>query len=226
MITHTIQKLVLISLFALSSSVFAEDKINWTGPYLGLDAGYSWTRDSNLEFSGDGGTPDYRWTAKNKPSGGLVGINAGYNYLLNDKWLFGLGAEFKTYNANDTLPWGPAVDNATITSSVENKFSLLAKAGYLINDKTMFYMNGGWANAEIKRNYADLIPMTFKNWQDGWTLGAGGEYSIYQNLTAKIEYRYTDLGDKKNWRTFPGTTFHEKQSVYQNELTAGIAYHF
>jgi outer membrane immunogenic protein len=220
---RTIQKLLLIALLTLSASVFSGEKINWAGPYAGLDAGYSWTRDSNGEFSNDG-TPDNFFTAKNKPSGGLVGINAGYNYLLTDKWLLGLGAEFKTYNAKDTVSWGGCI-YCTIKSSVENKFSLLAKAGYLINDKTMFYVNGGWANAQIKRDFKDDYPTPpYKNWQDGWTLGAGGEYSIYQNLTAKIEYCYTDLGDKQISR--PTASVYEKQSVYQNELTAGIAYHF
>jgi len=225
MITRTIQRLVLITLITLSASVFADEKINWTGPYVGLDAGYSWTRDSNAEIQNNG-TPDADYHANNKPSGGLVGINAGYNYLLNDKWLLGLGAEFKTYNANDTLPWGPAVENDTITSSPEQKFSLLAKVGYLINDKTLFYVNGGWANAEFKRNYGDGLvgQNNFKNWQDGWALGLGSEFNFYKNITAKIEYRYTDLGDKTNSR--PVGSVSEKQSVYQNEVPAGVAYHF
>lgn len=220
---HTFQKLASITLITLSTSVLADDKVNWSGLYIGVDAGYSWARDSNTELW-DGTPTDF--TAKNKLNGGLLGINAGYNHLLNDKWLIGLGAEFKTYNDSDTVPW-TSTSNITccsITSSTEQKFSLLAKAGYLINNEFLLYVNGGWANAEIKRSYVDDVPTTYKNWQDGWTLGAGGEYSIYQNLTAKIEYRYTDLGDKKISRPFPNVF--EKQTVYQNELTAGIAYHF
>jgi outer membrane immunogenic protein len=224
---RTMQKLVLITLITLSASVFAADKINWTGPYVGFDAGYNWARDSNTEFLTDGAPTDF--TAKNKPNGGLLGINTGYNFLSNDKWLMGLGAEFKTYNTNDTVAWTSSSDITdtccTIATSTEKKLSLLAKLGYLINNKTLFYVNGGWANAEIKRNYMDCcFTPPYKNWQDGWTLGAGGEYSIYQNLTAKIEYRYTDLGDKQISR--PTASVYEKQSFYQNELTAGIAYHF
>lgn len=92
---------ILTSIFALSISAFAEEKNNWTGPYVGVDAGYTWARDSNIELETSDGTPN-GYTATNKPQGGLIGINAGYNYLVNDKWLLGLGAEFKTYNANNT----------------------------------------------------------------------------------------------------------------------------
>jgi outer membrane immunogenic protein len=230
MTLRAIQKLVLITLLTLSASASADDKINWTGPYAGIDAGYTWARDSNTELETSDGAPS-GYTATNKPKGGLIGINAGYNYLVNDKWLLGLGAEFKTYNANNTSEQcdGPC-ENYYIKSSLRNKFSLLAKAGYLVNDKTLLYLNGGWANAQFKRNYFDDDDGgigsgdSFKSWQDGWTLGLGSEYHFYNNLTAKIEYRYTDLGSKTTYS--PYFDYNEKQNAHQNEVTAGVAYHF
>ena len=117
-----------------------------------------------------------------------------------------------------------------IKSSLKNKFSLLAKAGYLVNDKSLLYVNGGWANAQFKRNYFDDDDGgigsgdSLKSWQDGWTLGLGSEYHFYNNLTAKIEYRYTDLGSKTTYS--PYYDYYEKQNVRQNEVTAGVAYHF
>ena len=229
--THTIQKLVLITLITLSASVFAGEKINWTGPYVGVDAGYSWGRDNNLQPPGEGTVSG--WFAKNKPKGGLIGINAGYDFLLNDKWLVGLGADFKTYNADEKAQQYDLADLTdlccSIKSSVENKFSVLAKAGYLVNDKVLLYVNGGWANAQIKRSYMDTFfdyADSRKNWQDGWTMGLGGEFNFYQNIAAKIEYRYTDLGNKTVPNVFDGNWGKQLQDLHQNELTAGITYRF
>lgn len=222
---------VLASIIAISSSVFAGEKINWTGPYVGVDAGYSWGRDNNFQPPGEG-TSD-AWFAKNKPKGGLIGINAGYDFLLNDKWLVGLGADFKTYNADDKAQQYGLLDLTdlccSIKSSIENKFSVLAKAGYLVNDKVLLYVNGGWANAQIKRSYMQTsidYADSRKNWQDGWTMGLGGEFNFYQNIAAKIEYRYTDLGNKTVPNVFDGDWGKQLQDLHQNELTAGIIYRF
>ena len=230
MTLHTFKKIVLIFLFAQSISSFANDTINWAGPYVGLDAGYTWGHDNNYE-------PPFgiqpAWSSHIKPKGGLMGINAGYDYLLSDKWLAGLGVELKTYSADDMAQQYKSTDSSvlccTIKSSIKNKFSLLAKAGYLVDDKTLLYVNGGWAGAQVKRNYMDTefdYVDSYKNWQDGWTIGLGSELNIYQHITAKIEYRYTDLGSKKIRNVFDGNWGEQHQDVYQNELTAGIAYRF
>ena len=230
MIFRTFQILALIFLITLSLTSSAQDKINWTGPYVAFDAGYTVGHDKNFEPP-FGSQP--AWSGETKPKGGLIGVSAGYDDLLSDKWLVGLGTEFKTYSADDTAQQYKSTDSTvlccTIKSSIKNKFSLLARAGYLVDDKTLLYVNGGWAGAQIKRNYMDTefnYVDSYKNWQDGWTIGLGSELNIYQHITAKIEYRYTDLGSKKISHVFDGNWGEQHQDVYQNELTAGIAYRF
>jgi outer membrane immunogenic protein len=117
-------------------------------------------------------------------------------------------------------------------SSFENKFSFLGKIGYLVNDKTLAYVKGGWANAQIKRDYTNYLYAavieSHKSWQDGWTLGVGSEYNFFQNLTAKLEYRYTDLGSKSIYASnmVTDSSFTQTQNTRQNELNVGVAYHF
>ena len=115
---------------------------------------------------------------------------------------------------------------AVINSSLEKKFSFLGKIGYLVNDKTLAYIIGGWSNAQIKRDYTNYVSVveSHKSWQDGWTLGIGSEYNFYQNLTAKLEYRYTDLESKSIYASNYSST--QTQNTRQNELNVGVAYHF
>ena len=141
----------------------------------------------------------------------------------------GVGAEWRTYHANKTSEQcsGPCEHSYLIKSSVRNKLSLLGKAGYLVNDKTLVYVNGGWANTQMKRRYMNIDggdSESHQSWQGGWTAGFGAEYAFHENLTANIEYRYTNVKDKTLYLDLWSRP--EKQSVNQNELTVGITYYF
>ena len=48
-------------------------------------------------------------------------------------------------------------NNVTTVSSVDQKVSLLAKLGYLINNKTLLFVTGGYSTTEMMRNYDQRI---------------------------------------------------------------------
>jgi len=232
------QRLGVATLLAVASSVaIAADKMNWAGPYVGINAGYIWAHDKDetyLAYKGcKEGCPA---SASNHANGSSIGADLGYNFLFQNNLLLGIETEFKSYNANkESNFFNPNSDLLfeKINPSFENKFSFLGKIGYLVNDKTLAYVKGGWANAQIKRDYTnDAFPTpvveSHKSWQDGWTLGVGSEYNFYQNLTAKLEYRYTDLGSKSIYASnmLPYSSFTQTQNTRQNELNVGVAYHF
>ena len=223
------QRLGVAALLAFASSVaIADDQMNWAGPYAGINTGYTWVHDkSEGSYYCKGGCSPL----SNNANGASVGIDLGYNLALQNNFLVGIEAEFKSYDANKegnvTDIYGYVIQK--INSSLEKKFSFLGKLGYLVNDKTLAYVKGGWSNAQIKRDYTnDAFPTavveSHKSWQDGWTLGIGSEYNFYQNLTAKLEYRYTDLESKSIYASNSSST--QTQNTRQNELNVGVAYHF
>ena len=223
------QRLGVAALLAVASSLaIAEDKMNWAGPYAGINTGYTWVHDkSEGSYYCKGGCSPL----SNNANGASVGIDLGYNLALQNNFLVGIEAEFKSYDANKegnvTDIYGYVIQK--INSSLEKKFSFLGKIGYLVNDKTLAYVKGGWANAQIKRDYTNendptAVVESHKSWQDGWTLGIGSEYNFYQNLTAKLEYRYTDLESKSIYASNYSST--QTQNTRQNELNVGVAYHF
>jgi outer membrane immunogenic protein len=231
------QKLGIAALLVVASNVaIAEDKMNWAGPYAGINTGYTWVHDKDEGYA-------YGYckagktcpaSASNHVNGSLIGADIGYNFLFQNNLLLGIETEFKSYNANEEGNFVGEITSSPkipkINSSFENKFSLLGKIGYLVNDKTLLYVKGGWANAEIKRdytNYYSAVVDSHKSWQDGWTVGLGGEYNFYQNLTANLEYRYTDLGSKSIYASnMVFGLFNQTQNTRQNELNVGVAYHF
>lgn len=135
----------------------------------------------------------------------------------------------KAYQIEATtgLDCRPASD-CKFTTKVDQSFSLLGKLGYLINDKLLGYGIAGYSTVKIKRSAWGWFQedSTHDNkWQDGWTLGAGVEYQILESLSAKLEYKYTDLGRYKYYTTAFGGNI-EKQKYDHDEINIGLNYHF
>ena len=65
---------------------------NWTGFYIGLNAGYSWGRQENdLVVTATGAT---LFSNSDHLNGFIGGGQIGYNWQVN-QWVFGLEADFK-----------------------------------------------------------------------------------------------------------------------------------
>ena len=223
---NILKQIIFVLSLTLTANIYAQEKINWSGPFVGVDVGYTWTTDKKNNASRDG----FSYHAKNEDNGGLIGINTGYNFILNEKWLLGFIGEYKAYDAQDSdvdLKDG-VPDDVTTVSSIDQKVSLLAKLGYLIDSKTLVFITGGFATAEMSRHYDEVTPNRsekHKDWQNGWSIGFGSAYNFHENLSANLQYRYTDLRtndiDIAMWNNAP-----QPQKVSQDEVTFGITYHF
>ncbi|QZP18000.1 outer membrane beta-barrel protein [Methylophilales bacterium] len=223
---NILKQIFLVLSLTLTANLYSQENINWSGPFVGVDVGYTWTNDKKNNASRDG----FSYHAENKDNGGLIGINTGYNFMLNEKWLLGFIGEYKTYDAQDSdvdLKDG-VPDDVTTVSAVDQKVSLLAKLGYLIDSKTLFFITGGFATAQMSRHYDEVTPNRsekHKDWQNGWSIGFGSAYNFHENLSANLEYRYTDLRTNDiniaMWNNAP-----QPQKVSQDEVTFGITYHF
>ena len=223
---NILKQIILPLSLTLTTHLCAQENINWSGPFVWVDVGYTWTTDKKNNASRDG----FSYHAENKDNGGLVGISTGYNFMLNEKWLLGFIGEYKTYDAQDSdvdLKDG-VPDDVTTVSAVDQKVSLLAKLGYLINDKMLLFLTGGFATAEMSRHYDEVTPNRsekHKDWQNGWSIGFGSAYNFHENLSANLEYRYTDLRTNDiniaMWDNAP-----QPQKVSQDEVAFGITYHF
>ena len=114
---NSFKKIILVTTLSLTTNLHAQENLDWSGPFVGLDLGYKWTTDEKNNASRDG----FTYHAKNKDNGGLIGINTGYNFMMNEKWVLGFIGEYKTYDAQDSdvdLKDG-VPDDVTTVSSVD-----------------------------------------------------------------------------------------------------------
>jgi outer membrane immunogenic protein len=187
----------------------------WNGAYIGGQVGYGWGK---ADFSGDVFTND-----SVKPDGFLGGLYAGYNFDLGNNVVLGIDGDI-TYN---DLSKGIRVYNDDLeVGSFENKLrwsgAVRARAGYAF-DRFLPYIAGGVAFGDVKNSGTiNGIGFSESKTLTGWTVGGGVDYAATDNLIVRLEYRYTDYGDKNI--DFGGLSV--KNDFKTNEVRLGVAYKF
>jgi outer membrane immunogenic protein len=189
-----------------SPTYFAPPPFTWTGFYLGVNGGWSWGDLSSSNF-----------TAGNS---GLIGGTVGYNMQLN-QFVLGLEADLDGTDMITTNTYGLG----------SNKFGTHAlttervRAGFAI-DRALLYVTGGYAGLQTTASFNDTVHNTSgwtSDWRNGGAIGAGVEYAITNNITAKAEYLYLPFSDSTY---FSGTPDGETSSLSLSILRAGVNYKF
>jgi outer membrane immunogenic protein len=144
---------------------------NWTGFYLGVLGGYGWA------------TADTDAVGDIDANGFDIGGYAGANWQWGN---FVVGAE------GDVLyPWRED-STGGVTAEQGINGSLRGRAGIAL-DRFLLYGTAGLAGTELELSSAAGSDDQAL-W--GWTAGAGVEGMITDNITARVEYRYTDYADE------------------------------
>lgn len=184
---------------------------SWQGLYLGVNAGYAWSSFENGSH-----------LILGHPSGGLVGFTGGYNFVPAANILVGLEADFDFtgMKANQMPYFGLAGEG-----SVDHLFTLRGRAGYTV-DRALLYVTGGFATSENTakvNNVSTGLFSTESRFQPGWALGAGLEFLLTQNLSAKAEYIFTSIGSDRFFDFSAGAL---QVGVNTSALKGGLNYHF
>jgi outer membrane immunogenic protein len=169
---------------------------NWTGFYIGGNAGYGWGDSDNLA-----------------PSGWSGGGQVGYNWQYAPNWVFGLEADLSGSNLSDSNAAG-----APLVNSKVNYFGTArARLGYTV-DRVMVYGTGGlaWAHDRVNDGLVQA-----NGTQVGWTGGAGIEYAFAPNWSTKLELLYADYGNKTYALTTP-----TRVDLTDNTVKLGLNYRF
>jgi outer membrane immunogenic protein len=154
---------------------------SWTGCYIGAQGGYaSGNTGYDLDIPPTPGSGfDFHL------GGGVAGGHVGCNYQVN-YFVIGIegDGEWIGLKGNDGGQGG------TIDQISGNwQTSVRGRLGVAF-DRILVYGTGGgaWMNVTYARPNFDSL--TIDNTLSGWTAGAGIEYAFWNNLTARVEYRY------------------------------------
>ncbi|MGB6535201.1 MAG: outer membrane protein [Xanthobacteraceae bacterium] len=156
---------------------------NWGGIYVGLNGGYGFG-DSNWGAPASTGNFDV--------DGGLFGATLGFNYQVGS-FVFGVEGDGDWTDIKGSA--GAAVCPGTCQTSNEWLATLRGRVGYAI-DRVLVYGTAGGAGGNIKGTLTTPVGTVSSDSSEfGWTAGAGVEFAITENLTAKVEYLFVDLSN-------------------------------
>jgi outer membrane immunogenic protein len=151
---------------------------NWTGFYIGAQGGYAW--GSSVQTFTGGSTDRYNI------NGGVFGGTLGYNWQFQ-QIVLGVETDISWSNINGSGPSTATYNcGTTCSTNVKSFGTLRGRLGYAW-DNVLLYGTGGWAYGNIETN---LNGGTVNTWRNGWAAGAGVEYGITRNWSAKLEWLY------------------------------------
>ncbi|WP_019830939.1 outer membrane protein [Sphingomonas sp. PR090111-T3T-6A] len=195
----------LVAAFALASTSLAAAPAlaePFQGPYVGVEAGLN--HDSIGHANGV--VVDH---GKSAFAGGAI---AGYDYKLAPRVVVGAEAGLDA-GIHDAVRGD--VDGTPASIDPQRQINVTARAGYLVNPRTLVYARAGYANVRVRTTTIGQQAEAISRSSDlnGWTLGGGTERALTSNVSARVEYRYTELGQ-----------VHGRFDRHQ--VLAGLAYHF
>ncbi|MBY0610756.1 MAG: outer membrane beta-barrel protein [Beijerinckiaceae bacterium] len=191
---------------------------SWTGLYVGVSGGYSFGSNTTVSTTGQAVANINNVNGGARPGavsldrdGFLIGGGIGYNYQFPNRVVVGIEGDISYTDLGNartvnSAPLAPAVGTLTnrYFSSLDYLATVRGRIGYAVFDRGLLYATGGLALGEVS-NAAAFFGTAPGNLQFtgrrsstevGFTVGGGFEYAFTNNLTAKIEYLYYDLGSK------------------------------
>lgn len=181
------------------SPVFAQPVFNWTGFYVGVNAGLGWSNGGDATvFTPGGGVVGLSGSGG---SGFAGGGQIGYNFQ-SGALVYGLEADLQYADLNsDSNFAGAGFGFLGLAGGSGGQYfgTVRARVGYAM-DRTLLYVTGGLAYGGINSSWfgdesTDNV---------GWTIGAGVEYALTNNWTVRVEGLYVNLGANDRTVALPG----------------------
>jgi high affinity Mn2+ porin len=160
---------------------------DWTGFYLGGHVGYG----GGSLGPGSNPLPEQGVFFPHSVTGLIGGYQTGYNRQFSNHVVLGIEAD-----ASFTSPLdAPALTAAPFHSTLDYVGTVRGRAGYAFGT-WLPYLTGGfaWGHSHVNINDAagSVVSSPGQN-QPGWTAGAGVEFAVSGNWSAKAEYDYIAL---------------------------------
>lgn len=208
-----------VVLFSMAQPALAQDAENpFEGAYIGVHAGRGY---SSPTFSSDPYIANLSEAVPIGPrsdefdlDGRLFGLQAGYNFIEDNRYLFGIEGDWSSLGGRDFTTFSQSITtngedfHFSHRSELELDWqaSIRGRLGYVYDQKTMFFGTAGVAflNVDWKETATvddtQISQILVQNHSKsetltGFVIGAGAEYAVTENIILGIDYLYESFGD-------------------------------
>lgn len=186
---------------------------NWSGFYVGLNAGYGFA-DASATASAGGLSASTSENLDGFVGGGQIGVNYQAGPMV-----FGIEGDFDGTSQNKTTTFIAGSD----TNKIPWIGTVRGRIGVAV-DRVLFYGTGGVGWGEFQSDVTVTGgTATGSQTHAAWVAGAGVEAALAQNWTARLEYLYLDTGNLNLASIGPVTV---TGKVQDNIVRAGVNYKF
>ncbi len=179
--------------------------MSWSGIYVGGHLGGGFSNDHWSDPFGS--TPGYAEGSFNiagfgdkiHTTGPLAGGQIGVNWQ-NEQWVFGLEAAGSWLNLRGENSCLTGIGGVNCQRVLNSLGTITGRAGYAWNRALVYAKGGGALTNTTYFIQGDTFALalgtgTTSITSGGWTLGAGLEYAITNNLTTSFEYDHIGIGN-------------------------------
>ena len=206
-----------------------ESPWSWSGLYIGGHLGGAWAdADWNHSQPLIPRSEPISASPRGFVGGGQIGVQHQWG-----NWLAGIELSYSAADLEETRNSVIAA-NRSRSVDINNIFLAGARLGYVM-DRSLFYVKGGYANAEVEISSnvvsTGVLTTSSNKRENGWNLGAGWEYAVSQNVIVGVQYDFIRLdgSDRFNAQTpaFAGAiTNHLNVDTDIHMVTARLSYKF
>lgn len=179
----------------------------FNGPFVGAQLGWQQDRQSLTT----GTVPPV--TTRAKGDGFAYGGQLGYDFQVGNAVL-GLEAAI-TGRTGETRFTGFDVEQG-------RTINVTGRAGWLVTPEGLLYARGGYSNARytIANNVLRVADVSEN--RDGYLVGVGYEHKLGRNVSARLEYNYSDYGND----TLPGVGGPATLNYHRHAVMTGLNFRF
>ena len=195
---------------------------SWTGFYIGGNLGGAWARgsvnDSLFGLSADLNRSGFI-------GGGQLGVNYQFsNIVLGAEWDF----DWTSLDATGNGRFVPGIGTLQGAANTRWISTLAARFGVVLGNGALLYgkAGGAWVdNNATVTNLTTGASISASNRNSGWVVGAGVEWALAGNWSAKLEYDFLKLDDLTfGPGPFRGDTFTASREIQMFKV--GLNYRF
>jgi outer membrane immunogenic protein len=226
---------------------------NWTGFYVGVNAGGAWGKSDVVThvngagtFYNPGNIPPINANGNSTvdPNGFTGGGQIGYNWQFNPHWVFGVEADINYFGVKGSRAVSaPYLFNPTTGYTINQEvkadwlFTARPRLGWAVNN-WLIYVTGGLAvtdlhynNSYVETFYPSAQNGSVSSTKAGWTVGGGVEYALLNRWSVKLEYLYVEFDNVSSAVPIvaPGgftAPFSNSANLKENIVRAGLNYKF
>lgn len=189
----------------------------WTGFYVG----------GNLGYGVAGLTDNTPLAVATNMTGAIGGVQVGYNHQI-ERVVFGIEADIQASGQSASYTQNlPVIGNLTVDHRIAYFGTVRGKLGYAFDcGCVMAYGTLGWAYGEYRPSLTALgVTISADYQRSALAAGAGVEWKVSRNWSAKLEALYLDTGDIGTAASFP-VIGQVHMRVRDAISRIGVNYHF